>query len=181
MKNSLIVNFFAAPGSGKSTMSAELFAKLKWNNINCELISEYAKDLVWESRQETLHDQLYLFGKQYHRMFRLNGKVDVIITDSPILLSLYYNSISNTASRLPASFDSFAIDVHHNFNNLNFFINRKKEYNPKGRNQSEAESDKIALDIKEMLEKNNIIYTSIDGTPDNVICILNQVKNLLNK
>ena len=179
MKKSLVVNFYAAPGSGKSTMSAHLFAKLKWNDVNCELVSEYAKDLVWESRHETFKDQLYLFGQQHHRLFRLNGKVDVIITDSPILLSVYYNSIADPESKLPDSFNDFARDIHHKFDNFNVFITRKKKYNPKGRNQTEAESDTISNEIKEMLIKNKITFTLIEGNHENVYPLLDQVMNLI--
>ena len=44
----LVVNFFAGPGAGKSSMAAGLFAELKFRGVNCELATEYAKDKVWE-------------------------------------------------------------------------------------------------------------------------------------
>lgn len=92
MKNTLVVNLIAAPSSGKSTLMADIFAKLKWMNIDCELVTEFAKDLVWEERTETFKDELYIFAKQNHRLFRVNGKVDVIITDRPLILTILYNN-----------------------------------------------------------------------------------------
>ena len=50
MKNTIVVNFIGGQGSGKSSMMADLFAWLKWNMIDCEMCTEYAKDLVWENR-----------------------------------------------------------------------------------------------------------------------------------
>lgn len=52
----LIVNLFGQPSCGKSTNSARLFAMLKDLNINCELVTEYAKELTWEERHRTLSD-----------------------------------------------------------------------------------------------------------------------------
>ena len=66
--NPLIVNFYAGPGAGKSTMVAHTFAELKWRGINCELVTEYAKDKVWEKSFETLENQFYVSAKQYHRL-----------------------------------------------------------------------------------------------------------------
>jgi len=44
----ICVNLFGAPGSGKSTCAAYTFAKLKMLGVNCELVTEFAKDKTWE-------------------------------------------------------------------------------------------------------------------------------------
>lgn len=87
----LVVNLFGAPGAGKSTGAAYVFSQLKAAGINAELVTEFAKDKVWEETKAVFDNQAYIFGKQYFRISRLEGKVDVVITDSPILLSAFYN------------------------------------------------------------------------------------------
>ena len=42
----LVVNLTGAPGAGKSTGAAYVFSQLKMRGINCELVTEYAKDKV---------------------------------------------------------------------------------------------------------------------------------------
>ena len=90
-KKTIAINFFGAPGAGKSTLSAIVFAKLKMMGVNCELVTEFAKDKVWEKNNEALSNQIYIFAKQYYGMSRCTGQVDVIITDSPLFLSPFYN------------------------------------------------------------------------------------------
>ena len=73
-KNKTIVcNLAGSPGSGKSTLAAYVFAKLKMMGINCELVTEFAKDKVWEKNNEALSNQIYIFAKQYYRMSRCTG------------------------------------------------------------------------------------------------------------
>ena len=79
----IIVNLFAGPGSGKSTTAAGVFYHLKRKNINCELVREYAKELVWEKSFEKLKDQGHVTLEQQHRVNILKPYVDVIVTDSP--------------------------------------------------------------------------------------------------
>ena len=43
----LIIQLYAAPGSGKSTGAAYIFSKLKMAGVNAELVTEFAKDKVW--------------------------------------------------------------------------------------------------------------------------------------
>lgn len=44
----LIINLFGAPGAGKSTGAAYVFSQLKAAGVNAELVTEFAKDKVWE-------------------------------------------------------------------------------------------------------------------------------------
>ena len=94
-KNTLVINLIGGPGSGKSTCASGIFYQLKKLGVNCELALEFAKDKVWEEPIKKLDDQFYIFGKLYHKLFRLNDKVDVIITDSPLIISILYNKISS--------------------------------------------------------------------------------------
>ena len=68
--SALVVNLFGGPGCGKSTVAALLFGKLKQHGVNCEMALEYAKDKVWEESFKTLEDQIYIFGKQLHKIWR---------------------------------------------------------------------------------------------------------------
>ena len=137
MKHTLVVNFFAGPGTGKSTMMAHCFAELKWRGIDCEMSTEYAKDKVWERSEHILQNQFYVSGKQYHKLRRLNGKVEVILTDSPLLLGLYYGNEE------PEEFKGLLVKHFNAFNNLNIFLQRKKSYNPNGRLQTEEQAKAI--------------------------------------
>lgn len=173
MKQTLVINLIGGPGSGKSTCASGIFYQLKKLGINCELALEFAKDKVWEESIKILDDQLYVFGKQYHKLFRLNGKVDVIITDSPLLISILYNK---TPSEY---FDKLVIEQYHTFNNLLFFINRAEKYQTEGRLQTKEESEGLDNIIKEILQDNNIPYNEI-SCENAVEHIVNVVKTKLN-
>lgn len=137
-----VINFFAGPGAGKSTLAAGLFYNLKMKGINVELTTEFAKDLTWEGRKIALGNQPYIFGKQYHKIHRLIGQVDAIITDSPLMLNLLY------AKDMKPSFKEYVVDINGGFDNIDFFVQRIKDYNPKGRNQTIEEA--IELDNRLM-------------------------------
>ena len=155
----LVVNLFGAPGAGKSTGAAAIFSKLKMIGINAELIGEFAKDKVWEENSEVFKNQAYIFGKQSFRQSRCDGKVDVMITDSPLPLSILYN----TDPYLTENFNLTVMDVFNSYNNLNFYINRVKRYNPKGRNQTEEESNSLVEPLKELLKERNIPFEEVNG------------------
>ena len=156
----IVVNLFGVPGSGKSTGAAYIFSKLKMAGINAELVSEFAKDKVWEETKAVFENQAYIFGKQSFRMSRCKDKVDVIITDSPLPLSIFYNKNKDVYG---ASFDKSVMDVFNSYQNLNFLINRVKPYNPKGRFQSEEESNALKAPMIDFLKSQNINYVEMDG------------------
>ena len=94
----ILVNLFGSPGTGKSTGAAYIFSQLKMRGINAELVTEFAKDKVWEESKAVFNNQAYIFGKQYFRISRCADKVDVVITDSPRLYRSMVSSIASSSS-----------------------------------------------------------------------------------
>jgi len=144
-KNTLFVNLFGGPCVGKSVLCAGIFSQLKIRGIECEMALEYVKDLVWEESFEKIKNQIYIFGKQQNRLFRLNGKVDVVITDSPLLNSIVYYKGKNP---------HFTDTVMHEFkqlNTLNYYISRTFEYVDNGRMQSLEGAKQVDRDYKELI------------------------------
>lgn len=158
-KKTLVINLFGVPGAGKSTGAAYIFYRLKTSGINAELVTEFAKDKVWEDNEEVFKNQAYLFGEQSFRISRLSDKVDVIVTDSPLPLSILYNN----DPRLTENFNQTVMDAFNYYDNLNFLLVRVKDYNPVGRHQTEEESDQLYAPIRDLLESRNIEY--IDNIP----------------
>ena len=141
-KRPLVVNLFAGPGAGKSTGAAFLFAYLKLLKVNVELVTEFAKELAWEDDKEFMaNNQVYITGQQIRRMNRLIGKVDVIITDSPIELGYFYTED-------PILRELCYSEGRKWERRLNFYIERVKPYNPSGRNQTLEEAKHIDDMIK---------------------------------
>lgn len=166
MKKLKVINCFAGPGAGKSTTAAGVFSALKLLGYNAELATEYAKDLTWEQRQLTLQDQVYVFAKQQKRLRQLAGQVDVVVTDSPLLLSLIYNQGQYAA--LPALIQ----EVWSLYDNYNYFIERVKPYNPIGRNQSEAEAQKIDRTILDQLKLSADLFLRVPGNIHGINLVL---------
>lgn len=169
-----VINLIGSPGTGKSTIASELFAKMKWQGFDVELVSKYAKELVWEQRQETFKNELYIFAKQQHRLFRLNGKVDYIITDRPLILSVFYNNKYGNGSE---NFKNIVFKEIEKFNNIDIFLNRTKPYVTKGRNETEEQSKAFADEILKLVKDYNkdcvVLDAVADKTSDEIINILN--------
>lgn len=155
----LVVNLFAGPGAGKSTLSAYTFAQLKMRKVNCELVTEFAKDKVWEQNACALNNQVYVFAKQSYRISRCADKVDVVITDSPMVLSALYNKDPVIDKPLRDLIKA----VESKYESLNYFLKRKKVYNPVGRLQTETEAKEIDQAVKKLLADFALPYREIDG------------------
>ena len=175
--NTLVVNLFGGPGTCKSTGAAYIFSQLKLKGIDTELVTEFAKDKVWEKDVEVFKNQAYLFGKQSFRQTRCDGQVQVIVTDSPLPLSIIYNK----DSRLTENFNLTVLDMFNSFTNFNIFLKRVKEYNPNGRFQTEAESDELSLQIKNMLETREIPYVVTEANIEGYNYIVETIIDIIEK
>jgi hypothetical protein len=162
-----VISLYGSPGSAKSTTAAGLFFLMKTQGINCELVTEKAKDLVWNESYKTLENQLLVFAEQYHRLWRLKGKVQYAVTDAPLLNSHVY------AKNPSASFTNLINECYGEFENYNFFIKRVKPYNPIGRNQTEEQSNQLVDPILTVLKNHR--YIEVLGDKDAPKTIWNYV------
>ena len=156
-------------------MAASLFAKLKWLGVDCELAAEYAKDLVWEKRDKTFENQVYIFGKQHHRIFRLIGQVEVVITDSPLFLTPIYDRQKRQ------SLKKLVFEETKKCNNLNVLVTRRKDYNPNGRLHSESHAHRVDGTVRDFLVNNRIPFKTIEGTDVGAMFLKDIVLDKLNK
>lgn len=180
MKKTIVINLIGGPGTGKTTFATNLFTKMKQKGISCEFVEEFAKGLVWEGREFALKDQLYIFANQNHNLLRVKGKVNVIITDSPLLLSIYYNSILPNEYKLKEGvFNKFVLNTFNSFENLVYLMQRNFDYVKEGRYQSEEESTVIQKEIESILKKENIEYEKIYGNEESLNKIVSIVEVLL--
>ena len=166
-----VINFFGGPGMGKSTASAGLFYLMKRHNLNCEYVTEYAKELVWEERFNILEgDQLYILARQHRHIDRLRGKVDYVVTDSPLLLSAIYADHNRHRSGLFATaqglalFRSLVLELTAKFDNRNFFLLTERfRYRKEGRIQDERQSMALDESIFDFLVSRRIAFSLVDG------------------
>ena len=166
-----IICLYGGPGSGKSTTAAGLFHELKMQGFNCEMNREYIKDWVWEGRKPDEGDQTYFFAKQSRkeRILIRNG-LDYIITDSPLILTHFYGLKYDWMEQ---NFNTSEIMLkhHHEFCKRygykveHFILQRTKDYNPAGRNQSEELAKSFDSEIQTLLDTKGIKYTVLAGNP----------------
>ena len=164
-----IIQIFGGPGLGKSTTAAGLFSLMKKEYYSVELVQEYAKGVTWSKAHEILADQFFISANQNHMIHRLIGKVEYIITDSPILLGLLYADKNKFS--YPA-FEKYLLDLDQEYDTINILLDRTKKYITQGRNQTESEAIEKDLEIKLLLDNNNIKYYNINSELE----ILNLIK-----
>ena len=173
MKKTIVLNLFAGPGAGKSTGACYIFSQLKMKGIDCEYVSEFAKDKVWEHNEEVLKCQFYISGKQSYKISRVYGKVDVIITDSPILVGAIYGDYDN-----PNLVSTIVYECK-KYNNINIFLERDKPYNPNGRMQTEEEAKKKDAQLLELMKKYDVPYTTIQGNKEGYDSVVDELVHII--
>ena len=157
----IVINLWGAPGSGKSTTAAGLFFLMKINKYKVELVTEYAKDLVWERHDTMFENQLSIFSEQNRRLHRLvDHGVDLAITDSPLLLPSFYKP--NGYYR---EFDALVAETFHSYNNLNYFLNRVESFEKIGRRHNEEESLIISDKLQDFMKAHGVEFMNMEANP----------------
>lgn len=152
------INLYGGPGIGKSTVAFLLSAELKLKEQRVELVTEYAKELVYlgidlTKSNQNLQDQIML--EQLKRELVFQDQVDFMVCDSPLLLNAFYNGSEN------------ALKMSRTYlrdNDYHFFLTRTQEhFETEGRSHNEEQSIKIDKKMEQFFKDHKIKYIKIDG------------------
>lgn len=166
-----VINFFGGPGTGKSVTAARLFAELKIQGKNCELVTEYCKELVYDESFKVMENQIWIFANQHHRMQRLKGKVDYLITDSPLFNSIVYSGKGEHNK----PFHSFVLSEFNKYDNLNVYLERETEYKQEGRYQDEKGAKEVDNEVLRLFKYFEVPYVKI-GLSNVIPTIISLIK-----
>lgn len=148
-----VINLFGGSGLGKSTTAAGLFHAMKNLGISCELVQEFVKEWAWDGTKIGPYDQLYILGQQSKRESRLYGKVDYIITDSPLLLSPIYEKYYNDYSIVENACHAFLnIAKNNGIQHIDVLLTRNKPFDTRGRYETEDQAKNVDTVVKEYLD-----------------------------
>jgi len=156
----LLVNLIGEPGAGKSTMAAGLFHALKSRHWNAELVTEYTKELILTEDRWTLSDELIVFAEKYRRIRKLE-RVDVVVTDSPLINSIVYGQ-----TQFGPSGGAFFEAVSRRFDSIYFAVKRVVPYISYGRMPDEAAAAKAGKEIVEHLNRITSDWQWVDGSDE---------------
>lgn len=169
--DTIVINLFGEPSSGKSTSAMDITARLKRKGINAEYVSEFAKDKVYENNSEVFKHQEYLFGKQSFKMGRVRDKVQVIVVDSPLILCAVYNQDAT----LGEDFNKTVLNVFNSYNNRNYLLTRNHPYENEGRLHNEEEAQEVRKQIIDCLVKFGVDHIVITSSEENCEYIADKI------
>jgi len=168
-----IINLYGGPGTGKSTSAALIYHHLKRNGYNSELVREYAKDWAWDNRSISAYDQLYVLGKQVRRESSLYGKVDFVVTDSPLIMAYAYakeyygkHIADSVKATISAFYEQSRLDKH---THKHIFLKRSKAYEASGRYQTEEQALAIDHAVREFLGELGVPYVESSTSEEELL------------
>lgn len=157
-----VVNFYAGSGAGKSTTAAGLYSELKMQGISVELVTEWIKGVVWDRAWDIMKDQVLVFAQQLHQIKRLEGQVDVVVTDSPLLLTLTYDTSQNFQLAELVRWE------YSQYDNVDIFLHRNKPFVQAGRVEDRETAENMDGKIYQMLLDEGILFGEVEGGIDAV-------------
>jgi len=158
-----VINFFGAPGVGKSTMAMLITAMLKREQIDAEVSLEFVKEYIHTGNNNLLAYQNYIFAQQERQLRILldSKEAEFVVTDAPLLHSVFY-----APEKYPVYFKDLVFEIFNSYDNVNFLINRNHPYSFNGRIHNEDESTLIAKRLPAFLINHNVKYVEINSDDD---------------
>lgn len=140
-----VVNLYGPPSSGKTTLAAIVFARMKQAGMSVSLVTEFAREMIYEGRTRMLVEQPIVLGEQFRRLKIIEGHSEWAVTDSPIRLSMIYGEKYHN----PEWMYNLSL-MDNQFENYGFLLNTIYESEDYGRIHTAKESIKILDKLSEI-------------------------------
>ena len=158
-----VINFFGAPGVGKTRQTFLLTAMFKQAQVDGEASLEFVKEYIHSNSEHLLAYQNFIFAQQERqlRILENSREVEFAVTDAPLVLSAFYQP-----ENYPVFFKDLVFEIFNGYENINFFIHRNHPYSHQGRVHDEESSNLVSRKMKAFLINNNVPFTEIKSTDD---------------
>ena len=158
-----VINFFGAPGAGKTTHTMALTAMLNQAQVDAQASFEFVKEYIHSNSEHLLSYQNFIFAQQERqlRILQESREYEFAVTASPLLLSVEY-----APKDYPVYFKDLVFEMFHSYDNINFFIHRNHPFSHQGRIHDEEQSQLISRKQKSFLINHGIPFTEIKSTDD---------------
>lgn len=162
-----VINLLGGSGLGKSTTAAQVFGELKSRGETTELVREFVKEWAWAGKKVGPFGQSIIYGQQLERESTLYGKVQFIVTDSPLILCpVYQKHYNNHESIKHCVFRDLEIASQMDVVHLNFLLKRKKPFDPRGRYEDEKTAKLIDRKVESFLIYHAVEHIEVDLIDD---------------
>lgn len=177
-KKTLCVCLYGGPGTGKSVQQALIFARLKMWGVDAIMSMEAAKLHVYSGSKEIL-TQEGLYGDQLKELNLFNGKVDVIVTEAPLLFNIIYDRTYN--NKFDIDWHRSVANTYNKFDNFTVMYNRAHDYQQEGRYQDEAAAKEVDKIMRNVLKEYGSIDIETEPFEENAIMVARQVMKRLGR
>tara|TARA_R110000868_G_C10973188_1_gene771585 strand:+ start:106160 stop:106738 length:579 start_codon:yes stop_codon:yes gene_type:complete len=161
--NTKVINLLGGSGIGKSTTASKLFGEMKDRKYHVELVREYIKEWCWAEREITPFIQSITYGVQLEKESQLYNKLDYVITDSPLILYPIYQKFNYDHEAIKAQvLNDLNVAKDMKVDHINFVLSRTKDFDTKGRFETEEQAMEVDVLVKQFLIENAMDYIEVD-------------------
>ena len=172
------INIMGGPCSGKSITATNVRSQLGFKSYDIELVDEEIKDWTYIPRIPTSCDGFYLQACQIQKEdVRLRAGVDLIVSDSPLMLQYFYAFYHKTPLQEPMRLA--ALEFEKLYPSLNIFIDREdKFYDETGRYEKLKEAKHMDILLKGVMVQNKVSFRSFSCLDQNGLIdyIISEIK-----
>jgi|SaaInlStandDraft_4_1057021.scaffolds.fasta_scaffold59249_1 nicotinamide riboside kinase len=184
------IGLLGAPGCGKSTLAAYVYAMLKDTGIDGELVTEYIREHVNRHKKvPSITFQSVIYERQVEKEKIIPQDLDFFITDSPHILSYIFASIYinyNDIDQVELLGDLYLKFLRESRDAYDLIYVLDHNHPPKMddgvRYQTDGEMELLKRGIPTFLDMHKVKYTTLGGdipTKKRAKMIVADVKNYM--